>query len=50
MVGGFYFHIIGNVQYHATGMTMAFSTLAISELFHAYNLKSDKSIFNKKYL
>lgn len=50
MVGGLTLlsYIIGNVQVdHATGMTMAFSTLAISELFHAYNLKSDKSIFNK---
>lgn len=41
-------YIIGQTSVdHATGMTMAFSTLAIAELFHAYNLKSDKSIFNK---
>ena len=37
------YHSVG----HATGMTMAFSTLAISELFHAFNLKSDGTIFNK---
>ncbi len=50
MVGGLTLlsYIIGQTSVdHATGMTMAFSTLAISELFHAYNLKSDKSIFNK---
>ena len=50
MVGGLTLlsYIIGQVSVdHATGMTMAFSTLAISELFHAYNLKSEKSIFNK---
>lgn len=50
MVGGLTLlsYIIGQVSVdHDTGMTMAFSTLAIAELFHAYNLKSDKSIFNK---
>ena len=40
-------YVIGQQTDHSTGMTMAFSTLAIAELFHAYNLKSDKSIFNK---
>lgn len=51
MVGGLTLlsYVIGQVQVgHDTGMTMAFSTLAISELFHAYNLKSEGSIFNKK--
>lgn len=51
MVGGLTLlsYIIGQTQFdHSTGMTMAFSTLAISELFHAYNLKSENSIFNKK--
>lgn len=51
MVGGLTLlsYIIGQTQFdHSTGMTMAFSTLAISELFHAYNLKSESSIFNKK--
>ena len=50
MVGGLTLlsYIIGQVSVdHNTGMTMAFSTLAISELFHAFNLKSDKSILNK---
>ena len=40
-------YVIGQQTDHSTGMTMAFSTLAVAELFHAYNLKSDKSIFNK---
>ena len=30
------------------GHTMAFMTLASSQLFHAFNMKSSKSILNKK--
>ena len=48
-------YIIGNNQDHSTGMTMAFMTLSLSQLFHSFNIKSDKSIFgkhifNNKYL
>lgn len=48
-------YIIGNQQSHAIGMTMAFMTLSLAQLFHAFNVKSDKSIFhshlfNNKYL
>lgn len=48
-------YMIGNQVNHESGMTMAFITLSISELFHAFNLKSkhsvfNKSIFNNKYL
>ena len=32
---------------HQMGMTMAFVTLAMSELFHSFNVKSTHSIFNK---
>ncbi|MDR1794470.1 MAG: calcium-translocating P-type ATPase, PMCA-type [Erysipelotrichaceae bacterium] len=41
---------------HTTGMTMAFVTLSISELFHSFNMKSDthsifhKSLFNNRFL
>lgn len=31
-----------------TGMTMAFLTLSLSQLFHAYNCKSERTIFSKK--
>jgi len=40
-------YLIGNSVNHESGMTMAFITLSISELFHAFNLKSSKSVFNK---
>ncbi len=30
-------------------MTMAFSTLALTEIFHAFNLRSQSSIFKSKY-
>lgn len=48
-------YIIGNQQSHAIGMTMAFMTLSLAQLFHAFNVKSEKSIFhshlfNNKYL
>ncbi len=50
MVGGLTLlsYVIGYENFnHETGMTMAFSTLAIAELFHAFNLKHDHSIFTK---
>ena len=40
-------YLIGNQVNHESGMTMAFITLSISELFHAFNLKSKKSVFSK---
>lgn len=48
-------YVIGNQQSHAIGMTMAFMTLSLAQLFHAFNIKSEKSIFhshlfNNKYL
>ena len=36
--------VIGSYQ---TGTTMAFVTLSLIQLFHAYNCKSNKSLFNK---
>lgn len=40
---------IGNAQSHLTGMTMAFLTLSMCEIFHSLNLRSrDKSIFRIK--
>lgn len=33
---------------HAIGQTMAFMTLSSSQLFHAFNIKSHKTIFNKQ--
>ena len=39
-------YFIGNDKSHITGMTMAFLTLSMCEVFHAYNLRSrKKSIF-----
>ena len=36
---------IGNAQSHATGMTMAFLTLSMCEIFHSINLRSrEKSL------
>lgn len=48
-------YAIGNQVSHEAGMTMAFITLSVSQLFHSFNLKSDhtifsKSLFNNKYL
>ncbi|MEF9919491.1 calcium-translocating P-type ATPase, PMCA-type [Anaerorhabdus sp.] len=48
-------YIIGNNITHEIGMTMAFMTLSLSQLFHAFNIKSTHSIFhrtifNNKYL
>jgi len=41
---------IGNAQAHATGMTMAFLTLSMCELFHSINMRSrKKSIFTIKW-
>lgn len=40
---------IGNAQSHITGMTMAFLTLSMCEIFHSINMRSrDKSIFSIK--
>lgn len=39
--------LIGNQQSLAIGQTMAFLTLSTTQLFHAFNVKSDSSIFNK---
>lgn len=41
--------MIGNSQNHLTGMTMAFLTLSMCEIFHSLNLRSGtKSIFTLK--
>ncbi len=40
-------YLIGNAQSHVIGQTMAFMTLATTQLFHSFNMKSSKSIFNK---
>jgi len=41
--------LIGNAQSHITGMTMAFLTLSMCEIFHSINLRSrTKSIFTMK--
>jgi Ca2+-transporting ATPase len=40
---------MGNVQSHAAGMTMAFVTLSMCEVFHSLNLRSrTRSIFSEK--
>lgn len=42
-------NFIGDVtSRHAIGQTMAFMTLSSSQLFHAFNIKSHKTIFNKQ--
>ena len=41
-------YLIGNSYSHEVGQSMAFVTLAISQLLHAFNIKSDKSVFNKQ--
>lgn len=48
-------YMVGNSTNHELGMTMAFVTLALTQLIHAFNMKSSKSIlnrtlFNNKYL
>ncbi|MBO5304556.1 MAG: calcium-translocating P-type ATPase, PMCA-type [Clostridia bacterium] len=41
-------YIIGEQVDHSVGQTMAFLTLSSTQLFHAYNVKSNHSVFNKK--
>lgn len=41
-------YAIGNRYSHITGMTMAFVTLALTQLIHAFNIKSNHTIFSKK--
>lgn len=41
-------YLIGNRESHEIGMTMAFITLVLTQLVHAFNIKSEKSIFNKQ--
>ena len=42
-------YVLGFTFYgHAVGSTMAFVTLAFTQLFHSYNVKSDKSVFTKQ--
>lgn len=40
-------YLIGNRISHDIGMTMAFLTLSASQLVHAFNVKTEHSIFNK---
>lgn len=41
--------LIGNAQSHLTGMTMAFLTLSMCEIFHSLNMRSrHKSLFSLK--
>lgn len=40
-------YMIGNMVSHAVGQTMAFLTLSSCQLFHAYNVKTDGSVFKK---
>lgn len=42
-------YILGFTLYsHEVGSTMAFVTLAFTQLFHSYNVKSEKSVFTKQ--
>ena len=41
-------YIIGESVSHSLGQTMAFLTLSSTQLFHAYNVKSNHSVFSKK--
>ena len=41
-------YIIGEQVSHLLGQTMAFLTLSSTQLFHAYNVKSEHSVFSKK--
>ncbi|MFV0379617.1 MAG: cation-translocating P-type ATPase [Anaerorhabdus sp.] len=48
-------YVIGNQVNHEIGMSMAFMTLSMGQLFHSFNVKSSssifsKNIFNNKYL
>ncbi len=48
-------YMLGNNVNHITGMTMAFVALALTQLIHAFNIKSNytvfsKETFNNKYL
>lgn len=38
----------GNPDSQIIGQTMAFLTLALIQLFHAFNVKSEKSVFNRQ--
>ncbi len=40
-------YMIGNKVSHGVGQTMAFLTLSSCQLFHAYNVKTDGSVFKK---
>lgn len=42
-------YIIGEtvIGDHAVGTTMAFVTLSVTQLFHSFNVKSEKSVFGK---
>ncbi|MBQ8433722.1 MAG: cation transporting ATPase C-terminal domain-containing protein, partial [Clostridia bacterium] len=42
-------YIIGEtvIGSHEVGSTMAFVTLAITQLFHSYNVKSEHTVFHK---
>lgn len=40
-------YIIGEQISHSLGQTMAFLTLSTTQLFHAYNVKSNHSVFSK---
>ncbi len=41
-------YIIGEQTSHSIGQTMAFLTLSSTQLFHAYNVKSEHSVFSVK--
>ena len=43
-------YLLGERVDHMTGQTMAFLTLSTCQLFHAYNVKTDKRIFSKNIL
>ena len=48
LIGEFVFDVKYENVENVHGMTMAFMTLATAELFHAYNVKSEHSIFSKE--
>jgi len=41
-------YLIGNSTSHIVGMTMAFMTLSFSQLIHSFNIKTSKSVLNKR--
>ena len=41
-------YLIGEQYSHSIGQTMAFLTLSTTQLFHAYNVKSNHSVFSPK--